>query len=428
VPDPTESTPLDVCLVALHALPAIRPTENRPVGGTETRAWMLARGLAGAPDTAVRFVVRGEWGMEPFTAQGVQVLPRYDRLYSLYESVGHCLQKQPGFPWVKLRRFHPRLLWQVPVLTAARLLGEGRGDPRTPDPFYQHIETDLFCTFGVQANSARVIAAAHAAGKPAVLMIGSDGDLDARYTPQSDYVSQYGDRAPVCHWMLQQADVVVTQTQQQMQMLQERFGRTGKLLANPIDLAEWDSRAGAPLPSELRGGLDCYALWVGRAEPLHKRPQLLLEVARRCPGVDFLMILNPREAALEQQVRSERPANVQIVTSVPYDLMPALFARAAVFVSTSALEGFPNVFLQAAAAGVPIASLEVGEEFLQASGAGECTAGDIDRLAEIVRRCWESPSPGTETARRYLQEHHDLSRQVSRLREIFSNALASPKR
>lgn len=429
MPAPTESPPLDVCLVALHALPAIRPAENRPVGGTETRAWLLARGLADVEETAVRFVVRSGRSMEPFVEQNVQVLPRSDRLYSLYESVGHCLQKQPHFPWLKLRHFHPRLLWQVPVLAAARLLGVGGKDPRRPDFFYQQISTDVFCTFGVQANSARVIASAHAAGKPAVLMIGSDGDLDPRYTPQSGYVSQYGDRAEVCHWILQQADVVVTQTPQQQQMLQERFGRTGELLANPIDLADWDRRKDAPLPAGLRGGLDRYALWVGRAEPLHKRPQLLLELARRCPDVDFLMILNPREALLEQQIRDERPGNVQIVTSVPYDLMPALFARAAVFVSTSALEGFPNVFLQAAAAGVPIASLEVGATFLQASAAGECTAGDMDRLAEVVRRCWASPSSGTETetARRYLQEHHDLARQATRLREILRGALATPR-
>jgi glycosyltransferase involved in cell wall biosynthesis len=427
VPAPDKPTPLDVCLVALHALPAIRPATNRPVGGTETRAWLLARGLAAA-DTAVRFVVRGERAMEPFVEQGVHVLPRFDRLYSLYEAVGHCLQKQPGFPWLKLRRFEPRLLWQLPLLSAARLLGEGRGDPRAVDPLYQTIDSDLFCTFGVQANSARVIASAHAAGKPAVLMIGSDGDLDARYTPQSDYVSQYGDRASVCHWMLQQADVVVTQTPQQQQMLQDRFGRTGELLANPIDLADWDRSTSAHLPADLRGGLERYALWVGRAEPLHKRPQLLLEVARRCPEVEFLMVLNPRDAPLEQQIRSERPANVQIVTSVPYELMPALFARAGVFVSTSALEGFPNVFLQAAAAGVPIASLDVGEAFLREAAAGEHAAGDIDRLSDFVRRCWGSPSPGIGTTRRYLQEHHDLSRQVSRLRAILSDALANHRR
>ena len=140
------------------------------------------------------------------------------------------------------------------------------------------------------------------------------------------------------------------------------------------------------------------------------------------------MVLNPREAALEQQIRQTRPANLQIVSSVSRALMPALFNRAAVFVSTSALEGFPNVFLEAAAAGVPIASLDVGEEFLRDAAAGESAAGDIDRLSEFVRRCWQAPSPGAGIARRYLQEHHDLSQQVWRLREILTDTLADCRR
>jgi glycosyltransferase involved in cell wall biosynthesis len=408
-------------------LPSIRPSTNRPVGGTETRAWMFARGLAAVPDTAVRFVVRGERGMQPFAAEGVQVLPRYDRMYALNEAVGHCLQRQPRFPWVKFREFRPGLLWQLPAVAVTRLMKIWRGDPRTPDHSLQQLETDLFCTFGVQSNSARVIASAHAAGKPAVLMIGSDGDLDARYTPQSDYVSQYGDVAPVCHWILQQADVIVTQTPEQQRMLQERFGRSGELIANPFDLAEWDRRAAAAMPPDVCGGLDRYALWVGRAEPLHKRPQLLLEVARRCPEVDFLMVLNPRNAALEQQIRRKRPDNVQIVSSVAYELMPTLFARAAAFVSTSALEGFPNVFLQAAAAGVPIGSLELGESFLSDASAGDFAHGSVDRLSDFIRRCWASPAGDPGRSRAYLHEHHELAQQVARLREVFLQAKSGPR-
>ena len=99
--------------------------------------------------------------------------------------------------------------------------------------------------------------------------------------------------------------------------------------------------------------------------------------------------------------------------------MPALFHRAAVLVSTSALEGFPNVFLEAAAAGVPIASLEVGASFLAEAAAGEHAAGDLDRLAAFVRHCWTYPEPPSPRSRDYLVQHHDLERQAARLREIL---------
>jgi len=222
--------------VALHALPVIRPTPGCSVGGTETRAWLFARGLARLDSTSTSFVVHGRTGIDNFVESGVQVIPRRDRLYSLYESVGHCLEKSPRFPGVRLRRFNPRLLWQVPVLAGLRLSGLSRSDPFAPDSFYEEIGADVFCTFGVQANSARVIASAHAAGRPAVLMIGSDGDLDARYAPGSDYVSQYGDVASVCLEILQRADAVVVQTPEQQHLLKEQFGRDGTVIANPFDL------------------------------------------------------------------------------------------------------------------------------------------------------------------------------------------------
>ena len=409
----------DVCFVALHALPVIRPAAQQSVGGTETRAWTFARGLA-AGKASVRFVVRGDRNMQPFVASGVTVVPRSDRLYALYESVGHCVQKRAGLPWLRLRRWSTDLLWQLPTLGVLRLVDRARRDPWRPESFYQQMDADVFCTFGVQSHSARVIASAHAADKPTVLMIGSDGDLDERYTPGSDYVSQYGDVASVCYSILQQADAIVAQTPHQQRLLKDRFGRDSTLIANPFDLADWDARKAKPLPPQFCANLDRYALWVGRAEPLHKRPQLLLELARQCPDVEFLMVLNPRDSAVERSIRAERPANVHIVPTVPFDLMPALFVRAAVFVSTSALEGFPNVFLQAAASGVPIGSLEVGTDFLHASQGGVTTAGDMGRLAEFIRNCWQQPTATPQTARRYVSEHHNLPQQIDRLQTVLT--------
>lgn len=417
------SSPLRVCFVALHALPAIDPALQQPVGGTETRAWTFARGLVQTGRCGVSFVVRTNRKRAAFVKEGVGIIPRKDRLYALYESVGRCVERSAGFPGVRLRRWEWPLLWQAPVLAACRLMQRGRRDYWRPDPFYTTLPADLFCTFGVQANSARVIASAHASGRKAVLMVGSDGDLDERYRPGSDYVSPYGDVAAVCYEILQRADYIVVQTPGQQRMLAERFGRTGTVIANPIDLQSWDRLRTASLPDEITGGWDRYVLWVGRAESLHKRPEVLLELARLCPEVNFLMILNPRDRRVEENVREQRPPNVRTVSQVPFDLMPALFQRAAVFVSTSALEGFPNVFLQAAASGVPIASLEVGREFIDAAGCGLFAEGDMHRMAAFVRSVWKDPgpTPSEEAGRAFVTEHHDLPRQSERLWETLQS-------
>lgn len=432
-PDPTvdggSAQKLRVCFVALHALPAIDPTLNRPVGGTETRAWTFARGLATAGLCDVSLIVRADKPRRTFHKEEVRIVPRADRLYSLYESVGRCVERSPSFPGLRLRRWEWPLLWKLPALAACRLWERGSRSEWRADPFYTRHPADLFCTFGVQANSARVIASAHASGRKAVLMIGSDGDLDERYRPGSDYVSSYGDIAEVCYQILQQADAIVAQTPAQQRILKERFGRECTVIPNPIDLAAWDARRMAPLPKEITGDLVRYVLWVGRAESLHKRPQMLVELARLCPEVDFLMILNPRDRQVEQHVRETCPSNVRIISQVPFDLMPAVFERAAVFVSTSALEGFPNVFLQAAASETPIATLEVGREFIEAADCGQCAEGDLARLAKFVKAIWSAPenaAPAGITGRAYVAAHHDLMAASEALLRVLSSTLSTP--
>jgi glycosyltransferase involved in cell wall biosynthesis len=101
--------------------------------------------------------------------------------------------------------------------------------------------------------------------------------------------------------------------------------------------------------------------------------------------------------------------------------MPAVFARAAVFVSTSSLEGFPNVFLQASASGVPFASLEVGGEFLAEAGAGFHAAGKLRQLAEYIGTVWNDPQSASHSrlAREYIEQHHSLDAQSTRLLEVL---------
>src|SRR5690606_34915634 len=92
------SSPLRVCFVALHALPAIDPALQQPVGGTETRAWTFARGLVQTGRCGVSFVVRTNRKRAAFVKEGVGIIPRKDRLYALYESVGRCVERSAGFP------------------------------------------------------------------------------------------------------------------------------------------------------------------------------------------------------------------------------------------------------------------------------------------------------------------------------------------
>jgi glycosyltransferase involved in cell wall biosynthesis len=402
-------SPLRVCIVAFNAYPAVNPAAGGQVGGTETRAWLFARELAKSPRLQVSLAVRTTDRITNTCVEGVRIVGQRDRFYRLRESVGGFASRRPGFPWIRIHRWSPALLWQVPLLASARLFEERPSDPRLPMPFFQSLEADLFCCFGNQATAATAIASAHATGRKAVLFLGSDDDLNPGYQADSPVRNPYGDTGATCHYSLTQADAVFVQTPEQRVMLRERFGREGVVIPNPIDLAQWDSRSSLPLRDELTGGLSQFVLWIGRAESIHKRPQVLLEIARRCPEVPVLMLLNPRDPAVDAATRREAPPNVQIVSQVPFPSMPALFQRALAYLNTSSLEGFPNAMLQAAASRVPIVSLEVGEAFLRESQSGIFAAGDIERTAAVLQGWANDRSEQVrygENGRVFVEQHH----------------------
>ncbi|MFO1091722.1 MAG: glycosyltransferase [Planctomycetaceae bacterium] len=412
--------PLTACLVALNAGPVLTPDIPGRIGGLETRAWQFARGLAGQ-GVGVQFVVRLSSRPASDRVDGVQIVPLLDRLYPMREAARMCVGKRSGFPWIDFHRWQTQLIWQLPILAVERVLRGGAPDPWRPDRRLTELQTDIYCTFGVQSHSATVLASARAAGRPCVLVLGSDGDLDERYTPDSMFVSPYGDPAQVCWRILQEVDAIVAQTPAQAAMLQQRFGRTATIIRNPVDVPEWDTRRTPPATLEETGGLERYVLWVGRAESVHKRPQVCLDVARRCPDLNFLMVMNPRDPQVDSTVRRAAPANVRILSSVPFARMPAVFARAAAFVSTSSLEGFPNVFLQATLSRVPIASLEVGGEFLAHIGSGFFAQGDLQTLCDRLREFWQSgENPATlEAARETVVREHGLAETTSALADVL---------
>lgn len=416
---------LRVCIVALNAYPAIDPQAAGPIGGIETRAWMFARGLARRNGFDVSLFVRHTRPPRQNEVDGVRLVPLVDRLYRVRQSVRLCVGKRRSFPWLTLHRWRSALLWQFPVAAVEHVIRGRPGDPWHVDPSLAGLDSDVFCTFGVQSHSATVIASAHSAGRRAVLFLGSDGDLDENYGPDSDYVSPYGDRGDVCWRMLREADAVIVQTDDQQRVLRERFERDSVVIENPIDVQEWDARS-HEASSEIAGRPDRYVLWVGRAEDVHKRPDVCLDLARICPGIEFLMVLNPRDPVVEHRVRRTAPANVHIVEFVPFPEMPALFARAAALVNTSSLEGFPNVFLQAAVSRVPIASLNVGEGFLNWLECGRFAAGDVQRLAEYLKQVWDRNGPSSaelQGARERVAERFGIESRIEAFAEVLRRSV-----
>lgn len=418
--------PIKVCFVALNAYPAIDPHVPGSFGGIETRSWLFARELAKHADFEVSFLVRHGKNLRAPSYEGVKLYLLRDRFYAARDSLLSRIQRVKSFPWVLIRQPRFSDVVYLPLFAAMKVLRRQRDACQT-DSFLTGIEADMFLTFGVQSHSATVIASARAANRRCSLFLGSDGDLDENYLPGRDFVSVYRDRGEICYWTIQNADQILVQTVGQQERLSSLFERNGVLIQNPIDVERWDQLIDQDVPADLRGGLEKYVLWVGRADAVHKRPQVLIELAKRCPDVNFLMVMNPRDDLVDAAVRRSAPDNVAIVSHVPFSLMPGLFRQAVALVNTSSLEGFPNTYLQAAISRVPIVSMNVEAEFLHNSHGGVFTGGDLEQTSQAIQNFWNqssSQAAEAELAREYVRMHHGLTSQTEKLAEALLELLS----
>lgn len=420
-----------IALTAHNAYPLFDPTDASLIGGIETRAWLFARGLAERPDCEVHVLVR---------APRRFLHKRCGNLHLWNVSDGFDLHRRRVAAW-REGRLPPNaplpysLLWDLPLLAALKI-GRMCGIGRRMDRVHNDLTADCYLCFGVSRDSQRVIDAAHQRGKAAVVLLASQDDLNPGYAAGSPHRSPTGEPGSECHRVLSAADAIVAQTPEQARLLTERFGRTATVIPNPFDHAAWAHAVQQQSPTLKRLGLHKFILWIGRADQYHKRPLIALELARRLPQVSFLLVLNPQDSVVSAKALESAPPNVVIIDRIPFTEIPAVIARARALLSTAAqaYEGLPNVFLQAAASGLPILSLEVDAGFVQQQGAGCVTAGSLEQLAAALQRAWidEAWCASCGSAgHRWVVQNHDLAHAANQLtaviRSVSTATAANPQ-
>jgi len=183
---------------------------------------------------------------------------------------------------------------------------------------------------------------------------------------------------------LRHADAIVVQNRHQRELLAHHHGREGVVIPNFMD-----SRP-APAPGARRDTV----LWVGRLRSI-KRPMMFVELARALPGLRFTMVgpRTPDSALCDQVEEAARGVpNLEFHGFRPFAEVDEIFARCRMLVSTSAMEGFPNVFLQAMRRGVPIVSFVDPDDMIARNGLGAVVQSEAE-LRERVQGLMQGPGP-----------------------------------
>jgi len=409
--------------VSWQGLGLFEPSHPSPFGGAEVRAMTFARGLAALEDVDVTFLVGGPGEGRDETRGGLRLRvvaypPKARGLRQrLLLPITEAVERVPGFPWVRIRRFRPDLLWRLPALAAGYLPGfEKISTLPRPDLSFDPTPYDVVLCFGVNDRSAGVVAACRRHGVPCVLSVACDHDLSAEYFRGSTHRGPYGESGHLGYLALSRASAVMVQTEEQRELLERRIGREGVLIRNPIDLET--------LAPERPGGP--FALWVGRADSVQKRPDLCLELARGAPEIPFLMIMNRgMEQGLFEKLEASAPENVEIVERVSFTEVEGYFRTARVFINTSVLEGFPNTFLQAAKYEVPILSWQADPDgFLTQEGCGIVAEGEMGAMTGGLEGLWYDDGKNLEmgrAARAYAERYHALEARASELAALLES-------
>ncbi|HEX5131071.1 MAG TPA: glycosyltransferase family 4 protein, partial [Candidatus Krumholzibacteria bacterium] len=127
--------------------------------------------------------------------------------------------------------------------------------------------------------------------------------------------------------------------------------------------------------------------WAGGLRKI-KRPDLFLELARRLPDQQFVMVGGATGTEPEYAAGIEASAsdigNLTMTGWKPHSEVLALLKNASLLVNTSTVEGFPNSYLEAWNHGVPVVSFNDVDGLIAREQLG-VIARDIDEMEAQLR-------------------------------------------
>jgi len=225
---------------------------------------------------------------------------------------------------------------------------------------------------------------------------------------------------PLYLWGLSWTDKILVQHEEQFLQLSSRW----RWKASVVPSMTTEQMSTTP-----HGERAPYVAWVAMLRGF-KRPDLLVEIARKAPSIRFV-VCGGTTTFMSSPGYGERVIdalqalpNVEYRGQVPPDEARQVIAEAALFISTADEEGFPNTFLDAWAAGTPVISIGIDPgHVIERQGLG-VIAPDIESAVLAIHKLMDSPHQREEIAireRHYIAEHHS---QIAGAR-AFTNAVAT---
>ena len=245
-----------------------------------------------------------------------------------------------------------------------------------PDVIYQRV---LSSYTGVVAHYARK------SGCRFFWHVSSDMDVQASNIKLSRKIVPKYLNALASSYGRRHAQYVITQTEQQRDLLYRNYGRIATAVISNFH----------PYPREkFDKGPTLKIVWIGNFKPV-KRPEIFVQLAQDLQdveGIAFEMVGragNMREYA-ELHEKIAQLGNLTYHGEKIQDEVNQLLATSHIFVNTSREEGMPNTFIQAWMRNVAVLSLNVDVDGILKEGKAGYLAGSYNRLRKRITQLAEN--------------------------------------
>jgi glycosyltransferase involved in cell wall biosynthesis len=255
-----------------------------------------------------------------------------------------------------------------------------------------------------------------------VLQLASDLDaLNFRKRLKHDYLTDIGGlwwfvRALLTEMLfpglLRKADLVLAQHEGQKDVLRQK-GIHSVIFNNLIDLKT--------LPELKTSGKKdfCYVGALDRRKGFAE----FFELVNKAPDEHFKVIGQPRDKTGHyyfEKLKSYK--NVTLYGKLSHSETIKHISESMALVSTSPMEGFPNIFVEAWACGIPVLTLSFDPgSVIEKEKLGIVAHGNLDYLAGSLKKVNESKE-FSERARQYVLQNHALTEnKVKEINLLFKN-------
>jgi glycosyltransferase involved in cell wall biosynthesis len=182
---------------------------------------------------------------------------------------------------------------------------------------------------------------------------------------------------------LRNASWIAAQTNFQRALLEQHYGLPSEVVSMSVEIPIDTSPADKTID----------VLWVGNLRAV-KRPEVVIELARRLPIYNFTMVGGPLRGQDDYYEVFCRAAadvpNLTLLGALPYEEVGHFFDRARLHLNTSSVEGFPNTFLQAWVRRVPVVSFFDPDMLIEQRALGR-KVSNVENMARAIEELLSDP-------------------------------------